>query len=490
MKRTRLAVGVLAAAVVAGLFVLPSRPVTEADLNAVGMTAEWEDRLYPNWVPLWVMNRFPRSPEAVFVCPSGDEWSPEAVTLIGRLPGLRAVDLSGTPAGDADVRRLLAARGGLKAVFADDTNVTDAVLPVLDAAGLRRASADSGGVSDGALLAAAAGAPRRWDASLVRRAARRFAGGQEDKNIRWPESAEAIWSGVEETDAGRRRASAGYSGLGPPTASLSWSSAGSGPGYAALPAGAWRMLSATQELGGLSLYNIAAPPGGPAGGRSVGLFLMDDCDAGWLRAGRFASHVRLWSWRHGDAPLAGRKFPHALELMVLAAEDAETPLTGAFLDAVDLPRCDTVTIIGNGRGGPVTLTKADGRFDGVRLESVPLDGASLRRLTAGGTSLHLRDLPHVTDAALAEAIDGCEGLFELEGGIDFGPRSLRAAWRPGNDLLIDERTLPPAAVVRAFLAEAGGGPVDRAITVMTGETPGEAAALLIETEGVSHDVIR
>ena len=495
MKWKRPAAALLLTAAAAGGWVALNRPVTEADLTAVGLEADWRLDPYPVWWPKWIADRLPSRHEAVFVYRHPDAaWSPGAVAMLSRMAGLKSVDLSGSPATDADVRRLLRDHPALECLYLDDTAVTDAVLPALLRAGLIAASADAEGVTDGALLAAAGRRPGLLDGALARRAARAFVGGRADDAYRWPRSDEACWSGVMQDRRGRRRSDGcyrdrNYDGEGA-SAYFSWKPRGASPRRAPLPAESWRLLAAADSLTQLTMYGIADPPEVPPPLVSWNL-LLEDCGVRWLAAGAAAEDLVLWEWRHGGAALTGRSFPNATEFNVQASRNDAEPLTGAFLNTIELPVCEELIVYGTATepGEPLRVSAA--RFPKAKafyLGRLALDGATLLDMAGGDRRLYLSELPNVTDAdvaALLRRADWAGGSLDLEPGVAFGRESLRAALGEGGvTLSIDEDVLPPAADARAVLKETATAEAPRTIAVLTGVTPSASAELLAGREGV------
>ena len=495
MKWKRPTVALLMTAAAAGGWFAANRPVTQEHLEAVGLSGDWMLDPYPGWWPGWVADRLPSRRETHFVCRHPDaDWSPDALAVLAGVPDLRTLDLSGTPVTDADARRVLRDHPSLECLYLDDTAVTDGVLPALLDAGLIAASADAPGVTDAAVLEAAARKPGLLDGTLVRRAAKGFTEGRPNSLYRWPESDEASWSGDLQGRRGRRRSDGCYrdrnfDGDGA-SAYFSWTPRGESPRRVPLPEASWRTLRAANSLTQLTMYGIADPPEDPPAFVTWNL-LLEDCGVRWLAAGARAEDLVLWEWRHGGAALAGRSFRRATEFNVQAARTDAEPLTGAFLNAIELPVCGEVVVQGTVTRPCEPVRVSAARFPKVYafyLGRLAVDGATLLDMAGGHRRLYLSDLPNVTDAdvaALLRVDEGAGGTLDLEPGVAFGRESLRAAFGDSGVMLsIDEDILPPAADVRAALAEVGTRAAPRLITVYTGVTPNAAADLLAGREVV------
>ena len=512
MNRKRPLVVACVLAVAAAGWYAASRPVTQADLRAAGLSASWRTPDYPDWVPGWLADRLPeRSPRPQMVVSLRHDWGPDADRVLARLRPHEAFELTDCGLTDASLRQLLRRHPALW-LNVNGTRLTAAGVREAAAAieaGGGRMWADVPAVGDRQLVELADAFPSgELDETLARRLARSFTGGHaDDTDPDFSHFESFDWSGaaaegpdgtlrhtrvLSPGDVGLRLSGVSEdtteAGLDVVQLSLEFEPAAGGPGRAALTADQTRLLTAIRRPDFVHLRNVGLAP--PAGGLPAWELLMwDNPPAGVVPALSRVRGAMLRDWRHGDGPLASLRVSGGGHVSVWAG--GGEPLTGAFLASARLPDCRSLSVEGTLRrtddAPPVRVSPAVTGPRELRLSGVAVDGASLVRL-AGGVDdlLSLSELPCVRAGDVAASLEGrAIDFVELGPGVPLDAAALRAAAvLPPADpsrrpvTRIDHRVVPAPPVTRAAL-EGVPRPLRRRVTIdMVGTPETEATAAL------------
>ena len=345
------------------------------------------DWLPPRWVPVSASNSG--------VVGSWRE-SPRGGRLAGlvaALPPLRQVSLPEAGLDDADVRRIVAAHPGLEYVRLDGNLVgRDGAERLLGLPRLKRLSLEDNRLGDADLAALADGPKGRLVAPLV---AGRLA---------------ALLDGGEAANGVRARFADSWGDSRKPVVRLVISADGDPPG---LPEDAARLLEALPWADHLAVRNVAVD-WGRMRVRTPSLACGATPDSIDFAAG-LPGLKTLRLWDATDAALENLR-SETLESLIVSGR-AGTVLKAEFLGRPGrLPRLRSLNVEGNPPAEPDWRpVSADlsgwSSLESLRLEAVPLDGASVRsaRLSPGRGSgtvprgLFLRAMPFATaeDAAAA-----------------------------------------------------------------------------------------
>ena len=516
MKRKRLLVAVCALAVAAGGWVAANRPVTHADLRAVGSNGDFEVPPYPAWVPAWLADRLPeRAARAVAVSADEGGWHPEADAVIARLPPVTFFELSGGGLTDASLRRLLD-RHPVDWLLAHDTALT--------AGGVRAAAevlqrndghlyADVAGASDEELISMAADFPGGvLDETIARRLARSFCGGHlDDADEDFVAHELRGWSGAavegpngrlrrgrrrDPGDRGSRFSSVVRDRDAPgDSAELSLEFNPASPGdRATLTPRQSRLLASLRAPDEVRLAGVDADLRPVPAWRHLE---ATNATPRVVPALERVGYASLGDWRFGDGPLVGLRMAAGTGLSVSAAEGC--PLNGSFLKTAALPKPMTLAVRGEAGAAPPRAFRVGegvGPPASLHLRGVSLDGPSLRRLCGAVTAwLVLERLPCVSAADVTAALRAARPSYLYLGvGVPLEANGLRAALTARTDgpefpSSIDERSLPPPGVVAAVVAALPAEGV-RETTVVTGERPSAAARELLKHPAVERKLRR